>query len=359
MPRGFGIDTLSLKFETIFEKPIDRISRLIKEVYWDGLTRRIDEDGILKIIHDEKTTTVDGYNYIYVPNDDNIAFDYFLNISRKHPEAKIKVVKLPDSITSDYVKRLDGYHGLLSLALEKHDNKYKGVPFVVPGGRFNEMYGWDSYFIILGLIEDGRIELTKSVIDNFIYEIERYGKILNANRSYYLTRSQLPFLTSMIKEVYAKLPKNTENREWLKRALSAAIKEYFNVWLPPQRLTKTGLSRYFDLGTGQPPEVEEGHFDAIYKIFARKYGMNPNEFEKAYKSGKSKVPELDKYFTHDRCMGESGHDRSYRLINKCADLVTVDLNSLLYKFEIDIAQIIEKEFDGKILLNGKLETSTS
>src|SRR5213595_3954576 len=69
-------------------------------------------------------------------------------------------------------------HGLLYL-----ENKY-----VVPGGRFNEMYGWDSYFIIVGLLRDGRIELARGMVENFFFEIAHYGTVLNANRTYYLTR---------------------------------------------------------------------------------------------------------------------------------------------------------------------------
>jgi alpha,alpha-trehalase len=352
-----GIDTLDLNFERIFESPTDRISRMIKEIYWDGLTRRIDEEGIIKIIQDEKVKTIDGYNYIYVPNDDTIALNYFLNVSVKHPELKLKVVKLPARITATYVKNLNGYHGLLTLSLQKMGGNYKGVPFVVPGGRFNEMYGWDSYFIVLGLLESGKIDLAKGIVDNFIYEIEHYGKILNANRTYYLTRSQPPFLTSMIRAVYSKLLKTKENKEWLKRGIKAAIKEYTEVWISPEKKTKIGLSRYYDPGIGPPPEVEEGHFDAVYKRFAMKYNMNVNNFEKAYKDGKLIVPEIDEYFKHDRAMRESGHDRSYRLLEKCADLVTVDLNSLLYKYEIDIAQIIDEEFSGSLEINGKLESS--
>ena len=75
---------------------------------------------------------------------------------------------------------------------------YLPRPYVVPGGRFNEMYGWDSYFIQLGLLKDGEIDLAKDMADNFLYEIRRYGQILNANRTYYLTRSQPPFLTEML-----------------------------------------------------------------------------------------------------------------------------------------------------------------
>ncbi len=79
---------------------------------------------------------------------------------------------------------------------------YLEHPYVVPGGQFNEMYGWDSYFIIRGLLRDNRPELAKGMVENFFYEIEHYGGVLNANRTYYLGRSQPPFLTSMILAVY-------------------------------------------------------------------------------------------------------------------------------------------------------------
>ena len=88
---------------------------------------------------------------------------------------------------------------------------YLPRPYVVPGGRFNEMYGWDSYFIELGLLRDGEIGLAQDMVDNFLYEIRNYGKILNANRTYYLTRSQPPFLTQMVLGVFQK----TKNRQWM------------------------------------------------------------------------------------------------------------------------------------------------
>ncbi|MFP5206243.1 MAG: trehalase family glycosidase, partial [Acidobacteriota bacterium] len=78
---------------------------------------------------------------------------------------------------------------------------YLPNPYIVPGGRFNEMYGWDSYFIVLGLEAEHREGLAKGIVDNFLFEIEHYGGVLNANRTYYLTRSQPPFLTSMIRAV--------------------------------------------------------------------------------------------------------------------------------------------------------------
>ena len=91
-----------------------------------------------------------------------------------------------------------------------------GVPYVVPGGRFDEMYGWDSYFIVLGLLEDERLDLARGFVDNFTYVIEHYGATLNANRTYYLTRSQPPFFTSMLRAVWEATPPKRRDVRWLK-----------------------------------------------------------------------------------------------------------------------------------------------
>src|SRR5262245_6100648 len=81
------------------------------------------------------------------------------------------------------------------LSICDHGLLYLPHPYVVPGGRFNEMYGWDSYFIQVGLLRDGETERARDMVENFIYEIVNYGTILNANRTYFLSRSQPPFLT--------------------------------------------------------------------------------------------------------------------------------------------------------------------
>ncbi len=352
--------TALLDTQRIFENPVHRISRSIRQVYWDGLTRRIDEENIVPLFTDTKTTTIDGFNYIYVPSRDDKAYQYFLKVAQRHSSLKIKVVRLPQVITPEWVRSRNDYPGLLGLALVCNpDGRCRGVPFVVPGGRFNEMYGWDSYFESLGLLGDGRRDLAKAMVDNFVYEINYYGQILNANRSYYLTRSQPPFLTSMALAVYEKMPKNPKSKRWLRTVFHAAIKEYNNVWMNENRLTETGLSRYYGAGTGQPPEVEPGHFDTVYKKFAAKLGMEPAELERLYTAGKIDVPELDEFFMHDRAMRESGHDKTYRWDDRCADFVTVDLNSLLYKFETDIARTIEKEFNGSLRLeDGTTQTSS-
>ena len=354
-------DTVALDGDEIFQPPVEHNARSIKDLYWNSLTRRIDENGLERIFKDEKMHAVDGLNYVYVPHYDTMAYHYFSQTAIRRPDFKMRVVKLPAKITPKYVRSLNDSAGIVSLKLIRGpDGRLEGAPFVVPGGRFNEMYGWDSYFIALGLLQDGRVDLAKSMVDNFIYEIRNYGKILNANRTYYLTRSQPPFLTSMALAVYEKLPKTDETREWLKDVLEAAIKEYDGYWMASGHLTNTGLSRYYDDGIGPPPEVEPGRYNEIYAEYAGKYKNNPKAFVQEYLSGKLEVPALDRFFTDDRCMRESGHDASYRLQYDCAELVTVDLNSLLYKEETDIADIISDEFDGEVRLDdGTIEKSTT
>lgn len=358
-----GAKVARIDFKRVFEGPVERISRSIREIYWDGLTRRIDKENLGEILSDEKMTTT-GARYVYVPHSDKKAYDYFSKAAEHLSGLIVRVVRLPKKITPKYVRSLDGRHGILSLALERTPKgDYQGLPFVVPGGRFNEMYGWDSYFEALGLLKDGRIDLAKAMVDNFVYQINHYGKILNANRTYYLTRSQPPFLTSMALAVHKHLPRNSETKAWLKKTFLAAIKEYHEVWMNKDRLTEIGLSRYFGSGIGPPPEVEPGHFHAIYRPYAAKENKTVKEFERLYKAGKLDVPELDTFFIHDRAVRESGHDTTYRWNSggdRCADFATVDLNSLLYKIELDIASTLKREFHGKLMLpDGSRELSST
>ena len=272
----------------------------------------------------------------------------------------LSVQKLPERERwSEWSATLGGNHGVLSLGLEGKEGALTGVPFVVPGGRFNEMYGWDSYFILRGLIADERLELAQGLVDNALYVIEHYGATLNANRSYYLTRSQPPFITSMIRTLWQALPPEQRDAGWLARAVRAAIGEYERVWAQPPRRSRVCrgqgeeqacLAHYAGQGRGQPPEVEPGHFDWLWQDFGR-------SLEHSYRAGelqaRNLVSELDRAFEHDRCMRESGHDTTYRwhwptspagggrrAENRCADMLSVDLNSLLYRFEVDLAFLV-------------------
>ncbi|KXS22004.1 glycoside hydrolase family 37 protein [Gonapodya prolifera JEL478] len=348
-----GRQRIMVDEDRLRENPVERLARMIKYDFWDGLSRRIDAEGLEIITNDPKNRTPDQSRRIYVPFYDEFALAYWTQVAQTRP---LDVVRLPEVVTPQYVKTLDGKPGILSLALrEQYDTRVKakvvkGVPFVVPGGRFNEMYGWDSYFETLGLLVDNRVEMSRGMVENFVYEIAHYGKILNANRSYYLTRSQPPFLTDMILKVHAALatkPSYTraETKSWLARGFRAACKELFGVWLSEPRYDGvTGLSTFKTEGYGMPPETESSHFDHLMEPYAKKHGVGVEEFKKMYANEEVSEPELDTYFVHDRAVRESGHDTTYRFEGKCASLVTIDLTSLLYKYEMDLAKVIQKEF---------------
>ncbi len=174
-----------------------------------------------------------------------------------------------------------------------------GLPhaFVSPNcDKYTELYYWDSYFHIRGLIESGYTELAKNVVDNLCYLINRFGIIPNANSFYFLSRSQAPFLTSMILEVY----EQTKEIDWLHQVYSSARKEYEEVWTSHGwkncRNVFDGLCRYYD--------INDLHF----------------------------LAEL-----------ESGWDLTSRFLGRCMDILPIDLNCLLYKYEMDFAKM------GKIL----------
>jgi alpha,alpha-trehalase len=221
---------------------------------------------------------------------------------------------------------------------------YLPHPYVVPGGRFNEMYGWDSYCIQLGLLRDGEFGLAKNMADNFVYEVENYGKVLNANRTYFLTRSQPPFLSRMILNVYRQRP----DRAWLARAFPA-VEKYYRFWnAEPHLVKETNLSRYFDVGEGPAPEVvsderdAEGrtHYDRV-REFYRTHEVADYDAGRFYDRGRDELTPL--FYKGDRSMRESGFDPSNRFGPFSADITSynpVCLNSLLYVMERDAADIL-------------------
>jgi alpha,alpha-trehalase len=224
---------------------------------------------------------------------------------------------------------------------------YLPYPYVVPGGRFNEMYGWDSYFIVVGLLRDGDAKRARQMVDNHLYEVEHYGTVLNANRSYYLDRSQPPLLGRMVLAVYER----THDRKWLERALPlvAAYHRYFSG--PLHRAGDTGLARYHALGSGPAPEVVAGerdsegrsHYDRV-RAFFREHPDVLAEIDprggRFYDRAADRL--TDEYYVADRSMRESGFDPTDRFGPfgvGILDLAPVCLNALLYQLEQDLAAI--------------------
>lgn len=171
-------------------------------------------------------------------------------------------------------------------------------PYLVPSHAkmFQEMYYWDSYFISLGLIdtqyEQYVIDMTENMHDLFV----QFGVIPNASRYFFLSRSQPPFFTRMMRLSYAIKCKrgDADAPEFLRRMLGVAVDEHDYVWM----------------GTEQP------HRRKIYRNLSRYFDAN---------------------FLHDMAGCESGWDHSTRCDGRWLDHLPVDLNSILYVCEQDIA----------------------
>jgi alpha,alpha-trehalase len=332
-----ALASVFLAASTVFAQPAPEKSDILSYIHsaWDTLTR----DPIsCEALVDPKLPT--GESILYFPAE----VQPTAQAQAAAEKCKVRIEHLPEKITSagtfdvDQLKR----HGLLYLP-----NKY-----VVPGGRFNEMYGWDSYFIIVGLLEDHRIALAKGMVDNFVFEIEHYGALLNANRTYYLTRSQPPFFTSMALAIYdADKEHRFTDKKWLASVYAAAQKDY-EMWTTGEhRAGDTGFSRYFDYGKGPvPEEAHDGYQyykDAALGLIKR---GNFNYFVPA-KATNVTVANLPKtgrvtfspdFYKGDRALRESGFDITNRFGPYGAethDYAPVCLNSLLYKVELDLAEM--------------------
>lgn len=196
-------------------------------------------------------------------------------------------------------------------------------PYIVPGGRFREIYYWDSYFTFLGLAETGDFAMIENMVRNFIHLQDRLGLIPNGNRWYFVTRSQPPFLSLMIKLLwerhYAGQPDGlTHISQYL-----AALEREHDFWLRPERVIHAGndyqLSRYWD-------DVPIPRQEAFKEDIAV-----------AERSGRPH----DEVYRHLRAAAESGWDFSSRWLADPHDLATiqtteilpVDLNCLLFALE--------------------------
>jgi alpha,alpha-trehalase len=227
--------------------------------------------------------------------------------------------------------------------LKEHGLLYLPRPYVVPGGRFNEMYGWDSYFIQVGLLRDGEVERARDLTDNFVYEIENYGTLLNANRTYFLSRSQPPFLTRMILGVFAA----THDQAWLRSTLPA-LEKYYRFWTTePHLIPGLGLSRYYDLGEGPAPEAVSDerdaqgstHYDRV-RDYYRDHPVPDYDLSLFYDRKADRLTDL--FYKGDRSMRESGFDPSNRFGPFNVDIIhyaPICLNVLLFRMEEDGAEI--------------------
>jgi alpha,alpha-trehalase len=324
---------------------------------WDTLTRSMNR---CESLEDTKTG---GEAVLYLPAE--VATPPAISELQNH--CRVRVEHLPARIT--------GPGGMNSSGIRDEGLLYLENPYVVPGGQFNEMYGWDSYFIIRGLLREHRTEMAKGMVENFFFEIDHYGGVLNANRTYYLTRSQPPFLSSMILAVYdSEAAEGKSNLPWLANAYRFALRDYEQWNQAPHLAGDTGLSRYFDHGEGPVPEImgDPSHYyrSAAYFLLAHEGSFNSYLVHNSDSSSAGKImgprfpvfvcdPEIadvgashcapaswvglsGDFYKGDRSMRESGFDVTFRFGPFGAathHFAPVCLNSLLYKTEKDLERM--------------------
>ncbi|MGD1857683.1 MAG: trehalase family glycosidase [Leptolyngbyaceae cyanobacterium] len=321
---------MSLSVQRPDTAAISNLRTYIKQS-WHTLTRS--HDHIVAAAVDEKIPHRDGLPWtIYVSAKEDISA-VEETLKKTVPAEKLKKVRLQELPAE--VDQIDE-HGLL----------YLPGAYVVPGGRFNEMYGWDSYFIQLGLLQDSEYDLAKSMVDQTLYEVEHYGTVLNANRTYFLNRSQPPFLSQMVLAWF----NHAQDTDWL-RSTIPQLESYYYYWnVPPHLNANTGLSHYYAIGDGPAPEVifserDEGgrtHFDRI-KDYYRTQPVIDYDLSLYYDSHGDRLTDL--FYKGDRSMRESGLDPTNRFGPFSVDIIhyaPVCLNVLLYMMEQDLAYIHER-----------------
>jgi alpha,alpha-trehalase len=209
------------------------------------------------------------------------------------------------------------------------------APYVVPGGRFREIYYWDSYFTMLGLMRDGRMDLVQSMVADFEHLLETYGRIPNGTRSYYLSRSQPPFFSLMVDL----LPQGDEA---IQRRYLAALKREHDFWmegagcLAPEAHQPDACRRVVRLADGS---LLNRYWDDRDSPRDESYA---EDVETAHQAPDRPAPEI---YRHLRAAAESGWDFSARWLDdpaklssiRTTDIIPVDLNSLLWQLERTIA----------------------
>lgn len=219
------------------------------------------------------------------------------DFARKFWPGNVNLRSADVATARDYIS---GHWHKLERFHPKDDESLLGLPkpYLVPAYEeghefdFNELYYWDSYFMVQGLMDDQHKELVLGILEDLTTLFKRFKAIPNASRTYLTGRSQPPFLTTFIWDVFNAYDLS---EKWLRANMAIAEEEYKTVWMgtvkPNARQVYRGLSRYYDIN-----------------------------------------------LLHDLAEAESGWDMTPRFGRKALQFTPVDLNALLYKYEADLAK---------------------
>ncbi|MCW5912216.1 MAG: alpha,alpha-trehalase TreF [Cyclobacteriaceae bacterium] len=205
-------------------------------------------------------------------------------------------------------------------------------PYIVPGGRFREIYYWDSYFTMLGLNVSGRTDLIRNIVDNFAYLIDTIGYIPNGNRTYYLGRSQPPFFSLMVK-LLAGLKKNVPGKY-----LPQLEKEYA-FWM-------RGISEVNESTPALHRVVRLPDGSMLNRYWDEHDTPRPESYQEDVELARHSIQKPEALYRHLRAAAESGWDFSSRWFKDenlfstihTTEIIPVDLNCLLFHLEKTLAE---------------------
>ena len=241
-------------------------------------------------------------------------------------------------------EHIDGLWPVLTRTTDKASNKWDSLlplpkPYVVPGGRFREVYYWDSYFTMLGLAESDHWDKISDMVDNFAYELDTWGHIPNGNRSYYLSRSQPPFFSLMV-ELLA-----THDSEALKKYRPQMEKEYA-YWMEGADALQAGQANK------RVVKLEDGSL--LNRYWDDRDTPRPESWLDDVNTAKNNPNRPATEIYRDlRSAAASGWDFSSRWMDdpqklgtiRTTSIVPVDLNALMFKMEKLLARASQESGD--------------
>ncbi len=213
--------------------------------------------------------------------------------------------------------------------------------YIVPGGRFGEVYYWDSYFTMLGLKESGRTDMIESMVNNFAHLIETIGYIPNGNRTYYIGRSQPPFYALMIE-----LLADIKGIQILPDYLPTLEKEY-EFWM-------NGQSELNQNSPAVNHVVQMKSGDILNRYWDQNDTARPESYREDIELSLESSQPQAVVFKELRAGAASGWDYSSRWFKdevsfqtiQTTSIIPVDLNCLLHQLEQTIAKAYAVKGDG-------------
>ena len=212
-------------------------------------------------------------------------------------------------------------------------------PYIVPGGRFSEIYYWDSYFTMQGLMQDGQHDLARDMLANIADLIRRYGHMPNGNRSYYLSRSQPPFFAAMV-ELVASYDGDTVYRRYLPQ-----LQAEYDYWMEgADRLAPGKAHRHV---------VRLGDGTLLNRYWDGRDGPRDESWRHDVETARQSNRPAATIYQELRAGAESGWDFSSRWLGdgrrlatiRTTDIAPVDLNSLMQHLEQVLATAYERAGD--------------